>query len=74
MKKNITEKFLIRLLTLIILFCVLIRCIAIVNTPLELSADETQYWLWSQNLSWGYFSKPPLIAWLINLSLSLIHI
>ena len=68
MKKNITEKFLIRLLTLIILFCVLIRCIAIVNTPLELSADETQYWLWSQNLSWGYFSKPPLIAWLINLS------
>ena len=68
MKNNISEKFLIRLLILIIFLCILIRCIAIINTPLELSPDEAQYWLWSQNLSWGYFSKPPLIAWLINLS------
>tara|TARA_A100001011_G_scaffold235743_1_gene243738 strand:+ start:49 stop:1494 length:1446 start_codon:yes stop_codon:yes gene_type:complete len=68
MKNNISENFLIRLLVLIILFCILIRCIAIINSPLELSPDEAQYWLWSQNLSWGYFSKPPLIAWLINLS------
>lgn len=31
----------------------------------ELWVDEAQYWLWSQNLDWGYFSKPPLIAfWL----------
>jgi len=68
MKNNITENFLIRLLILIVFFSVLIRCIAIINTPLELSPDETQYWLWSKSLSWGYFSKPPLIAWLINLS------
>ena len=68
MKNNITENFLIRLLILIIFFSLLIRCIAIINTPLELSPDETQYWLWSKSLSWGYFSKPPLIAWLINLS------
>ena len=68
MKNNVTENFLIKLLILIIFFCILIRCIAVINTPLELSADEAQYWLWSKNLSWGYFSKPPLIAWLINLS------
>ena len=68
MKNNITENFLLRLLILIIFFCILIRCIAVINSPLELSPDEAQYWLWSQNLNWGYFSKPPLIAWLINLS------
>lgn len=31
----------------------------------DLWVDEAQYWLWGQNLDWGYFSKPPLIAfWL----------
>lgn len=29
----------------------------------ELWVDEAQYWLWAQNLDWGYFSKPPLIAY-----------
>ena len=27
--------------------------------------DEAQYWTWSQALSFGYYSKPPLIAWQI---------
>ena len=27
--------------------------------------DEAQYWTWAQDLDWGYFSKPPVIAWLI---------
>jgi 4-amino-4-deoxy-L-arabinose transferase-like glycosyltransferase len=34
-------------------------------TPLELHPDEAQYWLWSRTLDLGYFSKPPLIAWII---------
>ncbi|MCC7427346.1 MAG: glycosyltransferase family 39 protein [Alphaproteobacteria bacterium] len=34
------------------------------GTP-ELYADEAQYWVWAQDLSWGYYTKPPLIAWLI---------
>ena len=29
------------------------------------NTDEAQYWLWSQDLDWGYFSKPPMVAWLI---------
>ncbi|WP_018606397.1 glycosyltransferase family 39 protein [Uliginosibacterium gangwonense] len=33
--------------------------------------DEAQYWTWAQNLDWGYFSKPPVIAWLIALSTAL---
>ena len=27
--------------------------------------DEAQYWAWSRHLAFGYFSKPPMIAWLI---------
>lgn len=28
-----------------------------------LGPDEAQYWTWSQALDWGYYSKPPGIAW-----------
>ncbi|MEZ6014400.1 MAG: glycosyltransferase family 39 protein [Planctomycetota bacterium] len=37
---------------------------------LELFGDEAQYWAWSREPAWGYFSKPPLLAWLIHLSTS----
>ena len=40
-------------------------------SPLELYPDEAQYWLWSRRLAWGYFSKPPVIAWAIRLSTAL---
>jgi dolichyl-phosphate-mannose-protein mannosyltransferase len=30
-----------------------------------LGPDEAQYWTWSQHLDWGYYSKPPGIAWQI---------
>ena len=30
------------------------------------SEDEAYYWLWSQNLDWGYFDHPPMIAWWIS--------
>jgi 4-amino-4-deoxy-L-arabinose transferase-like glycosyltransferase len=32
----------------------------------ELFFDEAQYWFWSQDLAAGYYSKPPLIAWIIR--------
>lgn len=35
---------------------------------LELHYDEAQYWEWSKQLDWSYYSKGPLIAWLIALS------
>ena len=43
----------------------LARLVALFVTPLELYPDEAQYWLWAQTLDWGYFSKPPMIAWVI---------
>ena len=38
---------------------------------LELHFDEAQYWEWSQQLDWSYYSKGPLVAWLIAASTTL---
>lgn len=38
---------------------------------LELYADEAQYWYWSKHLDFGYYSKPPMIAYLIHLTTSI---
>ncbi len=46
----------------------LVRLGVVFASPTELGPDEAQYWLWSQNLAWGYSSKPPMIAWLIGLT------
>jgi 4-amino-4-deoxy-L-arabinose transferase-like glycosyltransferase len=43
----------------------LARLVAVFRTPLELYPDEAQYWLWSRTLDFGYYSKPPMIAWTI---------
>ena len=34
----------------------------------DLDIEEAQYWDWSRHLAFGYFSKPPLIAWINALS------
>ena len=36
--------------------------------PLDLVHDEAYYWDWSRQLDWGYYSKPPMIAWIIGTS------
>ena len=28
-------------------------------------AKGSQYWSWSRALDWGYFSKPPMVGWII---------
>ncbi len=33
----------------------------------QLFFDEAQYWFWAQEPAFGYFSKPPLLAWIIAL-------
>jgi 4-amino-4-deoxy-L-arabinose transferase-like glycosyltransferase len=45
-----------------------VRLAVIVGQPAPLSLDEAQYWIWSRELAWGYFSKPPVLAWLIAAS------
>lgn len=49
----------------IILGGLLARVIALILSPVQLHGDEAQYWSWAQDLDWGYFSKPPMIAWVI---------
>lgn len=44
------------------------RLAALGLTELQLYPDEAQYWVWSRSFDWGYFSKPPLIAWVIATS------
>lgn len=34
----------------------------------DLYVDDAQYWFWGQQLAWGYYSKPPLIGWILRLS------
>ncbi len=51
---------------------VLIGAAAVLNTlylfvtPLDLSPDEAHYWDWSRHLAWSYYSKGPVVAWLIR--------
>jgi 4-amino-4-deoxy-L-arabinose transferase-like glycosyltransferase len=34
--------------------------------PLDLAPDEAHYWDWSRHLDWSYYSKGPLVAFLIR--------
>jgi hypothetical protein len=34
----------------------------------DLAPDEAHYWDWSRRLDWSYYSKGPLVAWLIRIS------
>lgn len=49
----------------IVLAIVLLRILVIALSPLDLFVDETQYWLWGQELAFGYYSKPPMIGWVL---------
>lgn len=41
------------------------RVVALQVSTLEIGPDEGQYWFWAKHLDFGYYSKPPLIAWTI---------
>jgi 4-amino-4-deoxy-L-arabinose transferase-like glycosyltransferase len=58
---------------LLILVSFLIH-LAYIASPsaLDLAPDEAHYWLWSQHLDAGYYSKGPLVAWLIRGSVELL--
>src|SRR5262249_43930370 len=38
------------------------------SCPLDLAPDEAHYWDWSRHLDWSYYSKGPLVAYLIRIS------
>ncbi|MEJ0097338.1 MAG: glycosyltransferase family 39 protein [Bauldia sp.] len=49
----------------------ILRLIGQYFSVVDLDVDEAQYWDWSRELAFGYFSKPPLIAW-VNAGASLV--
>lgn len=54
-------------LFLLIFIILCIRIVSLYFSPLEVQGDEAQYWYWSTYFDWGYYSKPPLIAWIISI-------
>ncbi|MBI1649390.1 ArnT family glycosyltransferase [Hyphomicrobium sulfonivorans] len=42
------------------------RLTALYANATDLFFDEAQYWAWSEVPALGYYSKPPLIAWIIG--------
>ena len=58
--------------TLILFLCVKAAAILLLITygEIGLGPDEAQYWTWSRHPDWGYYSKPPGIAWEILLGTS----
>ena len=60
---------------LILFFCLFLSILAIKYLAIHLSfflgdlplaIDEAQYFAWSKDLNFGYFSKPPFIAWILK--------
>jgi len=47
------------------------RIVVLFDNPIGLYFDEAQYWMWSRSFEWGYFTKPPLVAWVIGLTTAL---
>jgi 4-amino-4-deoxy-L-arabinose transferase-like glycosyltransferase len=47
-----------------VLLC--LRLAALYWNTTDLFFDEAQYWAWSEEPAFGYYSKPPLIAWIIR--------
>lgn len=51
----------------LILVITALRLAGLAANRTELFVDEAQYWFWGQSIEFGYYSKPPLIGWLIGL-------
>ncbi|QWW68355.1 glycosyltransferase family 39 protein [Rhizobium sp. WYJ-E13] len=52
---------------IIIMAFTIFRIVTLHFDTTDLFVDEAQYWFWSQNLDFGYYSKPPMIAWVLRI-------
>lgn len=48
-----------------LLVVLVIRLVSLKWSTTALFFDEAQYWLWGKEPDFGYFSKPPLLGWII---------
>ena len=68
--KSQEKSNLIVLIALLGLFWVY-RLVVLLNAPYDLYLDEAYYFNWSQNLDFGYYSKPPMLSLLIYATTSI---
>lgn len=54
----------------LILLATSARYLFVASGQLDLVQDEAQYWDWSRRLQLSYYSKGPLIAWIIKASMA----
>jgi 4-amino-4-deoxy-L-arabinose transferase-like glycosyltransferase len=47
--------------------CILRIAYIFLALDFQIAGDEAYYWDWGRRPDWGYFSKPPLIGWLMAL-------
>lgn len=66
-----TAPSVLRLALVAVAIITLWRLAVLVGSPHLLHFDEAQYWAWSKDLAFGYFSKPPMLAWAIAASTAL---
>jgi 4-amino-4-deoxy-L-arabinose transferase-like glycosyltransferase len=66
------EQRYLRIAALVGLAVTLARLLWLAAGTTDLYPDEAQYWLWSRVPDWGYFSKPPLVAWAIAATTALL--
>ncbi len=64
MRSWLTDRY--QFAAVVLIACILAyRCLVLMTSGPNLSMDEAQYWYWSTQLDFGYYSKPPMLAWLI---------
>jgi len=60
-----------RLALALLIVSVGVRLLIVATGQIGLVQDEAQYWDWTRHPQWSYYSKGPLIAWIITLGTSL---
>ncbi|KAA1174528.1 glycosyl transferase, partial [Rhizobium tropici] len=64
--RTTAQKLSLQVAVAIIFGVTLWRVLMLLVNRTDLFVDEAQYWFWGQNLDFGYYSKPPMIAWVIR--------
>ena len=64
-----SQQFVVMLVAIIALLTAY-RIVLLATTDFTLFFDEAYYWGWAQELDFGYYSKPPMLALLIALTTS----
>jgi len=71
MKPKLTYKAAFWIISLVIIIA---KVLLLFRPEIDLFTEEAQYWLWSRNLAWHYYSKPPLVSYLNFISTSIFGI